>query len=287
MLELGIGADIVRGIGTALLAAFGLAILAAVALPKTGKAKAGWTLLVAALFIGPAIPGMYRTVDNKLRLSKATKLFDERCKTAGERIYKTVEGVKGFHLEKLRPEHKNFSDQYALTDPYGSDYGGEAYAASMLWGRGANFDLTNTSQVGAAYTYVTFFDDKSKELMQMRLTGAAKRNGALEFVVAPAADRPQHSVTYEDVSTVEDRKHWIAGSRLRVVDIRNNEILGERVGWMLDTGQGESEGGRSPWLFAAYMACPAFPKVHGRYPNQHGQTRNFVEKVLIPSGEKK
>ena len=134
MLELGIGADLFRDIGAALLIAFGLALLAAILLPKTAKRKAGWSAVVLAVFIGPMVPGVYRSIDYKLRYAKAKALFDERCKTAGERVYSKAAGVNRFHLASLKPERKNFSSQYELDDPYGADYAGESYAFSMLWG---------------------------------------------------------------------------------------------------------------------------------------------------------
>ena len=43
----------------------------------------------------------------KVRYAKAKALFDERCKTAGEKIYKTVGGVDGVFLTTVRPEKIN------------------------------------------------------------------------------------------------------------------------------------------------------------------------------------
>lgn len=80
--------------------------------------------------------------------------------------------------------------------------------------------------------------------------------------------------------THEDRENWIAGSSLKVIDLQTEEVIAERVGYVLDRGQGESRAGRSPWLLAASTACPAFP---GPHAGQVGQTARFVEKVLIPA----
>ncbi|MBK7022991.1 MAG: hypothetical protein IPH41_05590 [Sulfuritalea sp.] len=76
---------------------------------------------------------------------------------------------------------------------------------------------------------------------------------------------------------------WIAGSSLKVIDLRTNEVMAERIGYMMDRGQGNTSGGRSPWLLAADNACPKFgPEKVGapRSFHQPRQTRNFVEKVL-------
>jgi hypothetical protein len=102
-------------------------------------------------------------------------------------------------------------------------------------------------------------------------------------------------VTYDDISTLEDRQYWIAGSSLKVIDLETNEVLAERVGYMVDIKQGDRAGGRVPWLFAADHACPAFGREfkgfieargHGSASMQARQTQDFVEKVLRPKQDK-
>ena len=58
------------------------------------------------------------------RLAKAEAMFQERCKTAGEKIYRTVENVEGIFLLKLRPDGINYGNQFVMDDPYGRDLGG-------------------------------------------------------------------------------------------------------------------------------------------------------------------
>lgn len=50
----------------------------------------------------------------------------------------------------------------------------------------------------------------------------------------------------------------VEGSSLRVLDLQTNEVIAERIGYMMDWAQGSQAGGRSPWLFAADYACPSF-----------------------------
>ncbi len=38
-------------------------------------------------------------------------MFDERCKTAGYKIYKTVENVEGVTLLNVWPREKSYEDQ--------------------------------------------------------------------------------------------------------------------------------------------------------------------------------
>ena len=106
----------------------------------------------------------------------------------------------------------------------------------------------------------------------------------------PASEQlPRYGVTFDDISTHEEREYWIAGSSLKVIDLQTNEVIAERIGYMVDLGQGSRAGGRSPWLFAADNACPDFqrfknPVVRTRgASNQAWQTQDFVEKVLKPA----
>ena len=97
---------------------------------------------------------------------------------------------------------------------------------------------------------------------------------------------PRHGVTYDDISTREERDYWIAGSSLKVIDLKTNEVMAERIGYMMDRGQGNTSGGRAPWLLAADHACPAFPAGPGGHTYQTDQTHDFVVKALKPKLEK-
>jgi hypothetical protein len=78
-----------------------------------------------------------------------------------------------------------------------------------------------------------------------------------------------------------------------VIDLQTDEVIAERVGYMMDRGQGNDSGGRAPWLFAAENACPGFarnplrPLLSGQAAAaQIHQTQDFVEKVLEPTSIK-
>jgi hypothetical protein len=249
--------------------------------------------------------------EQKARLEKAEALFKEHCKTAGEFIKRTADDVEGIYLLKLRPSEINRGNQFDMDDPYGRDFGGEGYLQSFLRGfwdnsRAKKPTLYTPSRLG--YQYVEATDPKDGK--RYRYTGSRKVVGQMDrnapnvqsalktnpnidisiyaFVMdkTPASGpSPRYGVTYDDISTRDDRELWIAGSSLKVIDLKKNEVIAERIGYMMDRGQGANGGGRAPWLIAADNACPAFIATHGSF-GQAGQTEKFVEKTLHPIQEK-
>jgi len=235
---------------------------------------------------------------NSTTLDAARALFKQRCALAGERIHRVAKDVEGVLLMKLRPQTINYGDQFRLDDPYGRDYGGEGYIESFLQ---AHHELpvemarlrghTPTPRAQIGYAFVETENPKDGQRHRYTATieqpGKTNPNYIMDYVrvivtsVPSIGQAPRYGVTYEDISTPEDRKFWIAGSSLKVIDTLTNEVIGERVGYMMDLGQGSKGGGRSPWLIAAHNACPAFDGINPKVP-QGGQTVRFVEKVLQP-----
>lgn len=253
-----------------------------------------------------------RVVDSRNGAQAADAMFRERCKTAGEKIHRTVENVEGVLLMKLRPKGLNYGDQFRMDDPYGRDFGGDDYIKSFLRGdyeagtKGTPIPGSPAVPIGYFFVEIIGPDDGKR----YRYTGGVKEvtrkttvlmggDGkttfkAREFVAdreLSVASPPRYGVTYDDISTKQEREHWIAGSSLKVVDLASNEVIAERVGYMLDRGQGSNSGGRAPWLFAANNACPSFlgdlPNTSGHAASMQGrQTVRFVQKVLRPKLEK-
>ena len=242
--------------------------------------------------------------DPKARLARAEAMFQERCKTAGEKIYRTAEDVEGVFLMKIRPSGVNYDDQFALTDPYGNDSTGDTYIKTFLTGYHAKSSPpVRGVPPRQGYKYVEAIDPADGK--RYRYTGRidepwrydssyskSYRRFVLDRVLSPASPA-LYAVTYDDISTREEREYWIAGSSLKVIDLKTNEIMAERIGYMMDRGQGNTSGGRSPWFWAADHACPTFqrnpfypiPSGHGASA-QSNQTEDFVEKILKPVQEK-
>ncbi|WP_157778525.1 hypothetical protein [Massilia violaceinigra] len=146
----------------------------------------------------------------------AKKMFAQRCLGAGEIIKKRVENVEGIFLLKLRPQKLNFSNQYALDDPYGSDFTGDAYIRSFLRGfyelnyRKPDHPVPNAlPHVG--YRYVDAIDTNDGK--RYRYMGIVEQPGLKDptflkdyrrFVLKRVVSddpAPRYGVTYEDIST--------------------------------------------------------------------------------------
>lgn len=282
----------------------------------------GCMALALAGLIGPGGPAALAATDApsstvqqqplKERQRIAAEMFRERCKKAGVFIHRTVEGVEGVFVMKLRPKDINFEDQYALDDPYGRDVGGDGYLEILLKGSfdhgtkpGPNRPV-DAPPDPVGYEYVEAIDPNDG--VRYRYTGSVKavrkkkidapnvqlelrRNpnydlNIYDYVVEKTpskAPRPRYGVTYDDISTREERDYWIAGSSLKVIDLQTNEVIAERIGYMVDWAQGIRVGGRSPWLLAANNACPEFAPQRGATV-QPTQTLRFINKSLKPKG---
>lgn len=261
-----------------------LALIAAIALALLGSCMG---------------PPMLRDWKTKQQRERAYAIWQERCKKSGEFIHKTVDNIEGVYLVNVRTS-TNFGEQFELDDPYGHDSTGDNYILNFLQGYYHQKPKASASaseeppRIG--YNYVEAIDPKDGKLY--RFTGRVEEpwqynksylKGYTRFVLdrTPISNRTaRYGVKFDDISTREEREYWVAGSSLKVIDLEKQEVIAERIGYMVDWAQGSRVGGRSPWLFAADTACPSFLKVSKAKSfgpastAQAGQTLDFTEKVL-------
>jgi hypothetical protein len=183
-------------------------------------------------------------------------------------------------LKPLPPAtEKDLYDQYWYGDPYSNATSrrerGEA-ASLKLMGvfefNGLAAGAPSGKQVG--FQFVEYpSEDAGKSFYILR------RAKNYPYMTTEATERvtSRFGVSWEDISTPEDRKYWIAGSRLRVIDLTDQSIVAERVGYLIEPGFGSGGGGRRPWSNArgGRTTCP---------PLQNGdfEDRWFVLKALTP-----
>lgn len=246
------------------------------------------------------------TTEERIRQAEVQRLFAEGCKRSGEVIHRKVADVEGIMLLKLRPTNYSPYKQDAI-DPYGYDFDwGKTekpppYITTFLIGKDEKGHYREVGPVvEPGYRYVEAAEPEDGK--RYRYTGSVKIVGRKDpntpnhqvdlkrnpnfdlnnyaYVVdraLAAGPTPQYGVTYDDISTIEERRHWIAGSSLKVIDLKTNEIIAERIGYMVDFAQGATPGGRQPWTFARWnkgWSCPDIAR-------QSYGARRFVEKVLL------
>ena len=234
------------------------------------------------------------------RLDEAMALFEERCKTAGETIHQTVQNVDGVEWMKWRMQSPDDSDQFALGDPYGNDCrlegcvlqllrassGAELYPQSgKRYARGYKFVETVDPRNGKRYQYTAVLRSVSgvgKESFKRHVenTGiggeldgsylALERHEIVQSTV-------RYGISWSDISTPQDRRHWIAGGILEAVDLPTNDVIARRIGFLIDTGQGGISGFRSPWGWARSYGP--------RCPRSDIHTSEFANKGLRPTKE--
>lgn len=285
------------------LLALGLLVLA-IGRPKALRRKLFWSLLVVAIFGAmPAMQMREAYVANK-KLRAATAHFEMRCKSAGEKIRRTVENVEGVVWMKWRDKGDNLSDQFRLDDPYGRDCGAEGCIEQLL-----RLDVKNgrfnreVDQTKSRYRFVESVDPADGKryryigVMVPRWSDAEVKKHREQTGKDIPDDAywfkhdkqhidkfsARYGITWDDISTREDREMWIAGGSVKVVDLQTNEVIAERIGYMVDQGQGSRDGFRSPWLMARRAACPQFPGSQGQRSWPSTETLMFASKVLQPS----
>jgi len=201
--------------------------------------------------------------------------FRKLCnENAGEKIYRTVENVEGIFLERPRTKPSEFDlrDQHWMGDPYGLVMYPPAEIARYLNFLDPKGIPTKRKTARQGFKYVITRQSDGKYLAH-RLDPANENLVSTRAAMQPS----RYAITWRDVSTDEDRKYWVAGGQLRIIDVVTADVLGERIGYVLDSGFGSTAGGRVPWLIARRNACPPIER-------NVAKDRLFVEQVLKPIG---
>jgi hypothetical protein len=287
------GRDLFKMAGFIYIAISITAIGLALRYAEPGKSKIIAVLLVAALFSILPLQGYWqllkqrRVADEfKVRFDKAEALFDERCKTAGEKIYRPVEDVEGIVLVNPlgRFSLGNLADRDWIGAGFPHESGGNHYIMEFLYfnkpkvgqyarslgpkpGGLKGYPYVDIEEQGTHFRYKLVAESEYKNL-----SDPVKDYGSKDIV---NADYPRYEVTYNNITDPEGRANWVAGGRLTVVDRANNELLGEFIRYAFEPGLGNTYGERSPWGFA--QLCPV-----STYGGGPGHIRSFVERVLKP-----
>ena len=86
----------------------------------------------------------------------------------------------------------------------------------------------------------------------------------------------RYAVTYENDISWENRKHWVAGTTLKVIDTKTNELMAEKTMYVFVPELGYSKFEQNPNPWGRGERCP-------QEFGTHIEAANFVNKVIKPS----
>ena len=218
---------------------------------------------------------------SRSRLDASMALFHDRCKTAGERITRTVENVDGILLTNVRPKAEpldlsapNWPDA-ALPHESREDW----YIRNFLFWehhedkRSARGYLNEQPSDLPGYRFVDVKSEDGK-VNRYRLKKSERAELSRELVNGPHA---RYAVSFVNMIDPADRDKWVAGTKVLITDTATTEVIAEHTWFSIEPGQGNTAGFRTPWAFA--LTCPKQEGWGG------GTTRFFVDQVLKPKRE--
>lgn len=285
MIEFGLVNDVLRGIGFLYWAlAIGLLALA-LWKGKGWQDKLFWAVPVVCFFGYLPVTNYIAQQKHAAYAKEAWTYWKSKCDSlSGEKIFKTFTGVKSVLVVKPLPpaSGEDLYDQFWYGDPYSNASSSKDRGtrhAGILLRESLRQTVPPRKQIGFQFVELAQRVGPSVKYQRIALTKAT--DGRVDSKVD---DIPQpqsrFGISWEDISKPEDRKYWVAGSRLRVIDLVDNIVIAERVGYFIEAGFG-SGGQRRPWLAGRgpQTTCP--PVQDGNYHDQW-----FITSVLTPSEEK-
>lgn len=287
----------------------GAALIAALRWPRTGLRKITVAVILVAVFgvlsavavqgaLAQERAGAGTRSDKQEYREAAWTHFRKRCtEDARETINRVVENVEAIFLIKPRREASELElgDQFWMGDPYGySSYEASNPVGTYLHDRGSKTISRRVVTPIKGYRYVEMHNPRYREgLTHPRYLRFSLRSGVVvnsvtgkaESRIQPRATGVDHllsryGITWSDISTREDREFWIAGGKLTILDLGTNEVLGERVGYVIDPQFGDNHQGRRSWLAVGFVPDAFCPKFESRFD----RNKEFVARVLRASG---
>ena len=206
------------------------------------------------------------------RYNKAKAIFDERCKTAGEKIYHTVEDVEGITLLNVPQEYTDALGHDPMWEgaalPYSND--GDDYIRSFLnWeiyqknerikrGLHPNPVMMRPGSYDAVYPGYQYVDVRQNDntYLRYRYPADEDREDYRKMITEQLNEHPaRYAVEFKPIIDPADRQYWVAGLTINVYDTKENILMASKTWYSMEPGQGNSNQ-RVPWVSADI--CPEF-----------------------------
>ena len=240
-----------------------LAFLIAFTFPKTWVKRLLAVAGVAAFLSFTSAQWFWRmqinTEDFRLRLSAAEKTFSQRCLTATQHIDQTIPRIAGVRFQPTSHPTPSEDPLGQLINPQDDHYLKEFLTSSQ-------------------YQFVDQLNPTDNKLYRVTLD---KSGDKLERQEIPANVASRYAITQRDITTPEDRQHWIAGNSLQIIDLESKTVIGEQITYIHDRWLGSRLNGRDPWENALRWSCTAHVANLGEKKPVHEELA-FIKKVLLP-----
>lgn len=193
------------------------------------------SLWLVALFAGPmAILGFQDAKESYQvwQLDRDRAYVNELCATqGGDKIYRTVDNVEGVLQMKPRPQETDemWRDQFGMPDPWGRAQGDGS--GSLSRGLDPAISLGKDGNGTGSHGY-WFLEQRVVGSPQLLRRVASSKGETLEVTKL----RSRYGYLTEDISTRDMRKRWIAGGRIKIIDLQTNEVLAMRTGFFRAAG---------------------------------------------------
>ncbi|RVT88712.1 hypothetical protein [Inhella crocodyli] len=236
------------------------------------------------------------------KLAKAQAIFAERCKSAGVVIHRTVKDVEGIELKRIRPKlefgDKRYFDPMFEGAAMAGEQGGVDYIKQFLMyefrspdrptSRGSLGPMTLEARrtrpdARKGYAFIEYVDAKDQKRHRCRPDWSLNHPNWIEGQLKceqVTETNARYALDYENLVDSGDRAHWVAGTKLRVIERQSGETVAELTRFVIDPGFGVSTTGRWPWSHAASAASNVCPSDATRLLGH--ESRYFVDSVLIP-----
>ncbi len=202
------------------------------------------------------------------RYEPAKARFDQLCQNAGEKIYRTADNVDGILLLKVRGDDEKYQDnsynprkdQMWEDAAVESESKREGYIASFL--------------PYFSHVHYDYVDVLQKDGSIIRYSGDWHMSDKPFNQEINPPHPARYAVTYENDISWENRKHWIAGTTIKVIDTKTNELMAEKTMYAFVPALGYSELEQNPNPWGRGDRCP-------EEDSYQLQAVSFARKVLL------
>ena len=228
-------------------------------------------------------------------------IFEERCKSAGEKIYQTAENVEGITLLNVpedNPQSSYYDPMWENAALYWAGTEKSYIKKFLLWEIRDDIDPmiiltsidprpsareiqirlwgspTKMSEHEKAYRGYHYVDvkQKDKRFLRYRFPDDKDRKDN-DTLLIQAIERPsRYALEYKPIVDPTDRKHWIAGLTVNIYDLQTHALMATKTWYALNPKQGHAY---QTWEWSRSEHCPA-GEVDITY------IRFFVNRVIQP-----